>query len=103
MLFRSVRSVKVILGVLNNAICEANHLEMVDYVTEDDKKKNVVREEKEPKEETNENVQVEVMNTTNEDLNKKTLAELKAMAKDAQVKGYSTMKKDELIASLSKN
>jgi len=99
----AVRSVKVILGVLNNAICEANHLEMVDYVTEDDKKKNVVREEKEPKEETNENVQVEVMNTTNEDLNKKTLAELKAMAKDAQVKGYSTMKKDELIASLSKN
>ena len=35
-----------------------------------------------------------------EDLSSKTLAELKAMAKDAGIKGYSTMKKDELIANL---
>ena len=34
----AVRSVKVLLGVLNNAICEARNLEMVDYVTEEDKK-----------------------------------------------------------------
>ncbi len=106
----AVRSVKVILGVLNNAICEVNHLEMVDYVTEEDKKKNVNKEEvtkenvmekalQEEKEEIKEQVSVE---EHNDDLSKKTLAELKAMAKDANIKGYSTMKKDELIASLTK-
>ena len=35
-----------------------------------------------------------------EDLTKKTLAELKEMAKEKGIKGYSTMKKDELLASL---
>ena len=33
----AVRSIKVLLGVLNNAICEATNLEMIDYVTEEDK------------------------------------------------------------------
>ena len=33
----AVRSIKVMLGVLNNAICEATNLEVVDYITEDDK------------------------------------------------------------------
>jgi len=35
----AVRSIKVMLGVLNNAICEATGLEMVDYVSEDEKSK----------------------------------------------------------------
>ena len=33
----AVRSIKVVLGVLNNAICEATNKELVDYVTDDDK------------------------------------------------------------------
>ncbi len=42
----AVRSIKVLLGVLTNAICEANNLEIVDYVTEEDKnKKNASMEE----------------------------------------------------------
>ena len=106
----AVRSVKVVLGVLNNAICEANGLEMVDYVTEEDKKK----ANKEEKKEATENVMEEalkedktVKEVANEQakeevLSNKTLTELKNLAKDAGIKGYSAMKKEELVAALTK-
>ena len=94
----AVRSVKVILGVLNNAICEAKGLDVVDYVTEDEKGKKGFKNENK---EVVADAKVEVKEEENSELAGKTVTELRNMAKDAGVKGYSTMKKDELIASLS--
>ena len=106
----AVRSIKVMLGVLTNAICEANGLELDDYVSEDEKKdtpeektevKTETKKETVKKEEVkvDEKELAEIAKT--DDLEVKTLADLKKMAKEAGIKGYSTMKKDELIAKLS--
>jgi len=107
----AVRSVKVMLGALTNAIAEVNGNEIIEYVTEEDKnketkkdKKKEVKEEKvEAKEETVEPTVSEVVEkavTEEKDLNSMNLTELKEMAKIKGIKGYSKMKKDELIEVL---
>jgi small subunit ribosomal protein S2 len=94
----AVRSVKVVVGVLNNAICESRNLEMVDYVTEEDKAKNTSKNSEKVEEKKEKEVVTKKEETT--DYSKMTLAELKNAAKEAGVKGYSTMKKEELISNL---
>ena len=97
----AVRAVKLVMGVLTNAIAEVNGNEVVDYVTEDDKnnKKNV---KKEAVNEVKEEVKKEEKKVFEEDLNTLTLSDLKNRAKEADVKGYSAMKKAELIEALEK-
>ena len=154
----AVRAVKVVLNALTNAIATVNGNEIVDVISEDDSKKEDIKEEKEvkvveekeekkatkkatKKEEKVEEVVEEVKEekkttkkvakkeeekaekpakkatkkeekeekkvakkTTKKeekvDLSTLTLAELKAMAKEKEIKGYSKLKKEELIEVL---
>ena len=105
----AVRSIKVVLGALTNAFVEANGGVVVDYVGEEKEQKNSknfekVFEHKPKKEEkTNENKKEEKPESNKEpkiDLNILTVTELKELAKKKDIKGYSKMKKEELIENL---
>jgi len=136
----AIRAVKLITGVMANAIIEANGGEIVDYVSDkannenaaevmqkaletvkrkeerprerkdnksfkkpfnkkEDKKEFVKKEAKEAvKEEAKE--EVKETKTKNVDLDSMTVAELRDLAKSKEIKGYSTMKKAELLEAL---
>ena len=112
----AVRAVKLVINALTNAVAEVNGNEIIDCVSPEDIKKAQRKEEKqkenkkevkqEVKAEKNEEkktpVKKEVKETKEEkeDFDSKTLTELKAIAKEKGVKGYSTMKKADLVAAL---
>ena len=101
----AVRSVKLVIGALTNAIAEANGNEVIDYVSEDDKAKDAKRKEKmaektaqvktEAKEEKKEEVKTETV-----DYDKMTVAELKDLAKEKNI-SVTGLKKAEIIEKLA--
>ena len=141
----AIRAVKLIIGVMANAIVEAQGGTLIDFVSTDDKTKDaseimqkavdsVKRKEDRPrrfeegrnnrkpydnkksseKVETKKEVKKEeqpkedkpakeeqTAKKADVDLSTKTVSELREMAKAKDVKGYSTMKKAELIEALN--
>ena len=114
----AVRSVKLLIGALTNAIAEVNGNEVIDYITEEDKakkdKKEVKKDQKKEnkkevkevvsKEENKEEKKEEVKETKKEetvDYSKMTVAELKEIAKSKNI-STTGLKKAEIIEALSK-
>ena len=114
----AVRSVKLLIGALTNAIAEVNGNEVIDYISEEDKAKKDKKEaKKEVKKETRKETKKEVKalekkevveekkeETTKEetvDYSKMTVAELKEIAKSKNI-STTGMKKADIIEALSK-
>ena len=105
----AVRAVKLVIGALANAINEVNGGEILNCVAPEDKDKKQPKKEnnkREVKEETKkeqpkeEPVKEEPKEEKQNNLEDLTLAELKSLAKEKEIKGYSTMKKADLLAAL---
>ena len=126
----AIRAVKLITGVMANAIVEANGGKLVDYTKEDEKDVNIMEkaletvkkredrrkenknfkpnkfENKEKSFKKNEKKEVKTEEVKKEEkkeevsLDKMTVAELRELAKEKDIKGYSTMKKAELLDAL---
>lgn len=127
----AIRAVKLITGVMANAIVEANGGKVVEYVKEDEKDVNIMekaletvkkredrrkenknfksnrpengnRNFKKPFEKKEEKVvePVKEEKVENTNFDKMTVAELRELAKSKDIKGYSTMKKAELLDAL---
>ena len=113
----AVRSVKLLIGALTNAIAEVNGNEVIDYVTEEDKAKKDKKEakkevKKETRKETKKEVKVEEKKEVVEekkestkeetvDYSKMTVAELKEIAKSKNI-STTGLKKADIIEALSK-
>lgn len=134
----AIRAVKLIAGVMANAIVEAQGGEMIDFVSAEDsssvekkvkekpvkkideevkeekvkeektevkketKKEEVKKVEKPKKEEEKKEVKPKKETAKKKDLSTLTLVELKELAKEKGITGYSKLKKSELIELLNK-
>ena len=103
----AVRSVKLLIGALTNAIAEVNGNEVVDYVSEEDKNKADKTEKKAAKKEEAVEAKAEVVEVKEEvvaeevDYSKMTVAQLKEVAAEKEI-NVSGMKKAEIIEALTK-
>ena len=98
----AVRSVKLVIGALTNAIAEANGNEVIDYISEDDKAKEAKRKEKtaEKTGQVKTEVKEEEVKTESVDYDKMTVAELKDLAKEKNI-SVAGLKKAEIIEKLA--
>ena len=104
----AVRSVKLLIGALTNAIAEVNGNEVIDYISEEDKNKETKKASKKEEvkaEKTEEVVEVkeEVVEATEEavDYSKMTVAQLKEVAAEKNI-SVTGLKKAEIIEALTK-